>query len=137
MGRLLWKLEMDWGWPGLGAERAAELGKVVVSEEVIATIAGAAAAECYGIVGMASRRVSDGIAELLGRENLARGVQVAVEGDRVSITLNVVVCYGTRISEVVRNVIDKVRYNVEKATGLKVVRIGINVQGIKVRGEDG
>jgi len=109
-----------------------ELGRLSVSEDVIATIAGVAATECYGIVGMSSRRMADGIAELLGRENLSRGVEVAVEGDKATITLNVIVGYGTRISEVARNVVDKVKYTVENATDLKVAKVKVNVQGVKV-----
>jgi uncharacterized alkaline shock family protein YloU len=113
-------------------ETSNQFGRLVLSDEVIATIAGVAATECYGIVGMASRRVTDGIAELLGRENLAKGVEVVLDGNKVSITLNVIVGYGVRISEVARNVIDKVKYTVEGATGLSVTRVNINVQGVKV-----
>lgn len=109
-----------------------QYGRLVLSEEVIATIAGVAAMECYGIVGMASRRVADGLAELLGKENLSKGVDVTLDGNKVTITLNVIVGYGVRISEVARNVIDKVKYTVESATGLSVVRVNINVQGVKV-----
>jgi len=52
---------------------AGEIGKVKVAEEVVAVIAGAAAVECYGLVGMASRKLTDGFAELLGRDSLSRG----------------------------------------------------------------
>lgn len=115
-----------------GIERDSGMGKVALSEEVIATIAGVAATECYGIVGMASRKVSDGLAELLGRENLARGVEVSLDDAAVSITLNVVISYGTRIPEVARNVIEKVKYSIESSTGLKVCRVHVHVQGIRV-----
>ncbi|MEW6307809.1 MAG: Asp23/Gls24 family envelope stress response protein [Bacillota bacterium] len=108
------------------------LGTVSIGDEVLATLAGVAATECYGIVGMASRRVKDGIAELLGRENLSKGVEVAFDQERVSIKLHIVVGYGTRISEVARNVCDQVKYVVEQATGLVVDRIDIFVQGVKV-----
>lgn len=113
-------------------EASNQYGRLVLSEEVIATVAGVAATECYGIVGMASRRVADGIAELLGKENLSRGVEVTLDGNRVAITLNVIVGYGVRISEVAKNVIHKVKYTVESSTGLQVVKVNINVQGVKV-----
>jgi len=109
-----------------------QLGRLVLSQEVIATIAGVAATECYGIVGMASRKVTDGLAELLGRENLAKGVEVTLDGNKATITLNVIVGYGVRISEVAKNVVDKVKYTVESSTGLTVTRVNINVQGVKV-----
>lgn len=107
-------------------------GKITISEDVVATIAGVAATECYGIVGMASRKIKDGIAELLGRESLSRGVEVTMEGDFVSISMYIVVGYGTRISEVARNVTEQVKYKVESSTGLTVRHIDIRVQGVKV-----
>jgi uncharacterized alkaline shock family protein YloU len=81
---------------------------------------------------MAGSRFKDGIAELLGRENLARGVEVALEDDTVEIGLHIVVGYGTRISEIARNVTGKVRYVVESATGLTVRGVHIHVEGVKV-----
>lgn len=116
----------------MSKEMITELGKISLSEEVIATIAGVAATECYGIVGMASTKFKDGIAELLGRENLSKGVQVTLEDNRVEIHLFIVVGYGVRISEVAHNVIEKVKYSVETATGLHVTNVKINVQGVKV-----
>ncbi|MFO7173410.1 MAG: Asp23/Gls24 family envelope stress response protein [Bacillota bacterium] len=113
-------------------ERVTELGRITLSGEVVATLAGMAATECYGIVGMASTRLKDGIAELLGRENLARGVEVHVDGNELEIHLYIVVGYGTRISEIARNVTEKVRYVVESMTGLKVRAVRIHVQGVKV-----
>ncbi len=116
----------------MSKESQNQLGRISLSEEVIATIAGVAATECYGIVGMASRKLKDGIAELLGRENLSRGVEVVLEDGRADITLHVVVGYGTKISEVANNVIEKVRYTVEQSTNVPVANVRINVQGVKV-----
>lgn len=116
----------------MGKEVVTELGRIHVSDEVIATMAGVATTECYGIVGMAGSRIKDGIAELLGRENLSKGVQVAVEENSVEVDLYIVVGYGTRISEIARNVTDKVRYVVESYTGLNVRGVHIHVQGVKV-----
>lgn len=113
-------------------EVANEFGRILVSDEVIATIAGVAATECRGIVGMAASRLRDGIAELLGRENLSKGVDVRVEGDAAEILLYIVVGYGSRISEVAKNVTERVRQHVESLTGLRVTDVRIKVQGVKV-----
>jgi len=112
-----------------------EIGMVNISEEVIATIAGAAAVECYGLVGMASTKLKDGIGQLLGREDLKKGVQVSIEGEEVVLNLFIIVGYGVNIAEVARNMMERVKYNVEKQTGLKVKRINVNVQGVKVINE--
>jgi uncharacterized alkaline shock family protein YloU len=120
-----------------GKESETGLGRLVLSEEAIATIAGAAATECYGVVGMAGRKMTDGISELLGKENLSRGVSVAIEGEEVYVDLVIIVGYGVRISEVARMVVDKVRYTLENVTGLKVKKVTVNVQGVRVQGSFG
>jgi len=106
-------------------------GKIIVYEDVIATVAGFAAEECYGLVGMASRKISDGVARLLNRENIARGIQVHVQEGELVIELNVVVGYGVKISEVAGNVIERVRYCVESMTGLKVALVNVKVQSVR------
>ncbi len=116
----------------MGKEISNSLGKIDISEEVIATIAGGAAMECYGLVGMASRKITDGFADLLGRENLARGVVVSVQGNEVIIDLYIIVGYGVRISEVAANIMDRVRFTTENFTGLTVAKVNINVQGVRV-----
>ncbi len=116
----------------MGKEINTELGRIAITDEVIATIAGVAATECYGIVGMSARRLKDGIAELLGRENLSKGVDVIVDQESVIVNLNVIVGYGTRISEVARNVKEKVKYTLEGTTGLSVSQVNVIVQGVNV-----
>jgi len=120
------------GRVGVAKEVVTDLGRILLSDEVIATMAGVATTECYGIVGMAGSRLKDGIAELLGRENLSKGVVVELGDESVEIDLYIVVGYGTRISEIARNVTDKVRYVIESTTGLKVTGVHIHVQGVKV-----
>lgn len=108
------------------------MNQVNISEEVIATIAGAAAVECYGLVGMAGRKLKDGIGQLLGKEDLTKGVEVVFDDGQVSIDLFIIVSYGVNIAEVAKNVVDKVKYHVEKQTGLSVKSVNINVQGVRV-----
>jgi uncharacterized alkaline shock family protein YloU len=110
-----------------------EFGQIVVSEETIATVAGIAALECYGLVGMCSRsRLKDNFVELLGMENLSRGVEVSLNDDKVIIDLFIIVSYGTKISEVAQNVMETVKYAVENLIGLKVDQVNVNVQGVRV-----
>lgn len=110
-----------------------EFGKVHISHEVIATLAGSAALECYGLVGMSSRKqLKDGIAELLGRENLGRGVELRLEHDLLHIDLYIVVSYGIKISEVAHNVQTKIKYVLNDIIGLDVESVNIFVQGVRV-----
>lgn len=110
-----------------------ELGKVYVTNEVISTLAGSAALDCYGLVGMASRKqLKDGISEILGKENLSRGVEVRRDKDRLEIDLYIIVSYGTKISVVANNVQTKVKYILNEVVGLHVDEVNIFVQGVRV-----
>jgi len=117
----------------MSVQIANELGKIIVSDEVIATLAGSAALECYGLVGMASRnQLKDGITELLRRENLSRGVVVRQENGHLHIDLYIVVSYGTKISEVAHNVQNRVKYMLNEVVGLDVETVNTFVQGVRV-----
>ncbi|EXX85192.1 hypothetical protein BG53_09255 [Paenibacillus darwinianus] len=110
-----------------------ELGNVFVTDNVISVIAGSAAMECFGLVGMATRKqLKDGIAELLGRENLSRGVEVRRENEELHIDLYIIVSYGTKISEVAHNIQSKVKYVLNDVVGLHVDHVHIFVQGVRV-----
>ncbi|WP_020615354.1 Asp23/Gls24 family envelope stress response protein [Paenibacillus daejeonensis] len=110
-----------------------ELGNVHITNEVVSLIAGSAAMECYGLVGMASRKqLKDGIAELIGRENLSRGVEVRQENELLHIDLYIIVSYGTKISEVAHNIQSKVKYVLNDVVGIQVDFVHIFVQGVRV-----
>ncbi|TCP29138.1 putative alkaline shock family protein YloU [Scopulibacillus darangshiensis] len=114
-------------------EMNANYGQIDVTNDVIATIAGGAAVDCYGIVGMASQRqLKDGLTELLGRDNFARGVIVRYDGDDLVIDMYTIVSYGTRISEVAHNVQTKVKYTLDQMLGVDVDAINIFVQGVRM-----
>ncbi|MCL1976408.1 MAG: Asp23/Gls24 family envelope stress response protein [Firmicutes bacterium] len=108
-------------------------GMINISREVISRLAGIATTECFGIVGMvSSHKFSDGITELLGREALSKGVEVAIREEQLLIRVNVVMSYGIKISVIADNVIERVRYTVESHIGTKVDLVEVSVRGIKV-----
>ncbi|MCP3026164.1 Asp23/Gls24 family envelope stress response protein [Halobacillus sp. A5] len=110
-----------------------QFGHITISNDVISTIAGGAAVECYGIVGMASKnQLRDGIAEMLRRENFSKGVVVRQEEDHVHIDMYIIVSYGTKISEVAHNVQSQVKYALNKNVGLSVNSVNIYIQGVRV-----
>ena len=109
-----------------------ELGEVVIGNEVIAKVAGLTAIECYGIVGMAAINVSSGIAKLLKRESLTKGIVVDVIDNTITIELHIIVEYGINIAAVTDTLISTVIYKLEKFTGLKVGKINVFVEGVRV-----
>lgn len=108
-------------------------GQIEISIDVVATIAGGAAVDCYGIVGMASKnQLKDGLSEMLRKENFTKGVIVRQENEQVHIDMFIIVSYGTKISEVAHNVQSKVKYTLDQTVGLAVDSVNIFVQGVRV-----
>ncbi|QJI71106.1 Asp23/Gls24 family envelope stress response protein [Staphylococcus haemolyticus] len=107
-----------------------DYGKIDISNEVIASVVGSKAVESYGIVGMASRQqVRDGIAEILGHENYARGIEVKENNGVIDIDMYIIVSYG---AEVANNVQSSVKYTLENSLNVKVNSINIFVQGVRL-----
>lgn len=127
------KGEQSKGGTNMSIELKTKYGQIDISNEVIATIAGGAAIDCYGIVGMASKKqLKDGITEILRKENFTRGVIVRQEKDELHIDMYIIVSYGTKISEVAHNVQTKVKYILDQTVGLVLDSVNIYVQGVRV-----
>jgi uncharacterized alkaline shock family protein YloU len=111
-----------------------QFGTITYDKQVLAQVAYQAAMECYGLVGIGYKSKVNGIVELLKGENVTKGVKTEeMEDGKIYIELYVIMQYGTNISTVANNVIDRVKYTVEKITSLNVGKIDINVQGIRVK----
>ena len=109
------------------------LGTVTIDPDVIATYAGSVAVECFGIVGMAAVNMKDGLVKLLKRDYLSHGINVTIdENNEISIDFHVIVSYGVSIFTVSYNLIETVKYRVEEFTGMKLKKINISVEGVRV-----
>ena len=100
--------------------RADELGGIHISEEVLATIAAAAALEVEGVGSLTNA----------GKKNLARDVRVKMEDDKVQVDLSILMSYGATIPEMGRAVQDAVKTAIESMSGLEVSAVNVNVAGI-------
>ena len=110
-----------------------EFGKVTISEDIVANIAGYAATENYGVVGMSAKTATDALLKIVGSDsNKKRGVKVAFseDGEHVDIDLFVTMVFGVSLPVVAKNMIDNVRYRVQESTGLKVSNVNIHVESI-------
>lgn len=114
------------------AKETTEYGTISIDDNVIARLAGISAMESYGIVGMATKNATDGLFELLKWDNLTRGIKVYSKDNKLIIDLHVILEYGIKISVVAKNIIDRVKFNVENLTGMTVDKINVHVQGIRV-----
>jgi uncharacterized alkaline shock family protein YloU len=111
------------------------IGSIHVSPQAIATIAYQATMRSYGVVGMASKNVVDGLAQVLVKDP-THGIDVNYDGQQIDIDIYIIIEYGTRIKSVANSVANTVRYNVEKALGLPINEINVHVQGLRVSSID-
>ena len=107
-------------------------GHIRVAPTAIAGVASAAVLECYGVVGIAGKRIRGGRAEVLDEGKYERGIHVTMDDKAVGIDIYVVVEYGTRISEVAHNIINGVGAAVRRTLGDVPVRVNVNVQGLRI-----
>ena len=117
-----------------GAEHGAGpvAGEVTIGDDVVAQIVGLTVLECYGVVGMASKRLVDGVAKLLGRDALTKGVAVTSDGpDRVAVELYVVMEHGLNLAEVADTLRSRVAYQVQRLTGMTVSSLELHIQGVR------
>jgi len=110
-------------------------GSVRISNDVVAIIAGVAATEIEGVAGM-SGGITGGIVEMLGMKNLSKGVKVEVGDKEAAIDIFIIVEYGSNISELGQKVQENVKKSVETMTGLEVVEVNVNIQGVNISKEN-
>lgn len=108
------------------------MGEILIDTDVIAKYAGTVAVECFGIVGMAAVSMKDGLVKLLRRDSLTHGIHVETQENRLHLNFHVIVSYGVSISAVADNLIENVKYKVEKFTGIEVGKVNIFVEGVRV-----
>ena len=104
-------------------------GNISISTDVIATIAAIAAKSIDGVSGMINS-LTGGFAELLGKKNPSKGVKVSINGRDVKIDMYVVVEYGVKIPDVAWEIQGKTKNEVEAMTGLNVVAVNVNIEGV-------
>jgi uncharacterized alkaline shock family protein YloU len=111
------------------------LGRVTISPRAIATIAYQAARQSYGVVGLTSKNLMEGITQVIVKDP-THGVEVKYDGVKISIDIYVIIEYGTRITQVATSVSNTVKFNVEKALGMPVEQVNVHVRGLRVSDTD-
>jgi len=105
-----------------------QFGSVKIDNEVLGTIAGIAAKEVPGVYKITTSLVG-GLAQLIKKAPDA-GIKVVVRENEVSFELGVIVEYGFDIPEITHQIQKKIKEEVEKMAGLKVVKVDVVVHGI-------
>jgi uncharacterized alkaline shock family protein YloU len=108
-------------------------GAIHIANDVLADLAGYSALESYGVVGMASPTLAEGVAQLLPRQKLRKGVKIVSSEAGVEVDLYIVIEHGTNLTEVSHNLANRVRYVLNDTADVPVARVDVHVMGVKVR----
>ena len=110
-------------------ENVETINSIKISSDAVAMYVGIAISEIQGVYGMSGTLA--GITEAIsGKKNYTKGVKVDVDEKTAKIDVNIIVEYGARIPDVAFEIQTKVKKSVETMTGLKVLEVNVNVQGV-------
>lgn len=109
------------------------LGQINISDNAIAILAGTTVNECYGVVGMISKNyLVDGYSALLKKENYSKGVVIKNDKEGIKVDVYIVISYGVKVSEVVAQLQERVKYALEKTLNMDIASVNVHVEGIVV-----
>lgn len=108
-----------------------ENGNILISQEVIASVAALAVREVEGVYGLSMTAGFD-ISEILGKKNLRKGIKVVFQDDEVEISCNLIVKMGAEVMTVAKNVQETIVNEVTSITGCRPARVNVNVCGVAV-----
>lgn len=117
------------------SDETTPLGSIRISPRAIATIAYHAALQSYGVVGLTSKNIVEGLTQALVKDP-TYGVEVTYDGQNITIDIYVIIEYGTRIKSVASSVRNTIHYNVEKALGMPVEQVNVHVRGLRISDPD-
>lgn len=105
-------------------------GKILVSEDVIATIVAQAVKDVDGVAGLSTKAVAE-LADMIGKKNWGKGMKITVNDDNaVVIDCDIVINFGQSVVEVAEAVQNAVSNAVESTAAVSGVKVNVNVCGI-------
>lgn len=116
----------------MAVKTANNYGKITISDQAIANVAGFFALDCYGVVDLAPKNLSDNVSELFKKGTYSKGVRVSTFENRIFLELNVIIKYGVSYSAVADSLKKSVKYSVEDFTGMIVESIEVTPRGVRV-----
>lgn len=106
------------------------LGDITISESYFTKLIGEAVTSCYGVVNMVPKGLQRIRSKLLKRKFNDTGIRVSGDADSLRVDLHICVMYGMNVGAISRSIVNKVTYVVEDATGIKVDRVKVHIDGL-------
>lgn len=111
-------------------------GRVEIADTAIVSVIHESVLSCYGVVELGPRSSQSALRRRFTRHDPARGITIENVEDRIKIDLSIVVEYGTPIFTVAQNVMQTVKFQVERLLDMTVERVNVNVDGLRVSTPD-
>ena len=116
----------------MGVSTTNYYGRIYITDEAIAQVAGSLALNSIGIAELVSKKFSDSLSDIFKKSRTSRGVRVLTNEDKVYIELFVYVKYGMSIENVSQILKKEIQHGIEEFTGMIVETINVNVVGVKL-----
>ena len=107
-------------------------GKISISGDAIAVVAGFSALECYGVIDLVSHSIKDSVKYLIKKQPYAKGVKIINNANRITVDIYCILKYGVSLSAVGENLKKAVKCGVENFTGMIVDAVNVHVCGVQV-----
>lgn len=111
-------------------------GRVEIADAAIISVIHESVLSIYGVVELGPKSSQSALRRRFTRHDPARGISIENVGDRLKIDLSIVVEYGTPIFTVAQNVMQTVKFQVERLLDMTVERVNVNVDGLRVSTPD-
>ncbi|WP_439592950.1 Asp23/Gls24 family envelope stress response protein [Microbacterium sp.] len=122
----------------LTSDVAAAAGTTVISDAVVAKVAGIAAREVPGVyaLGGGGARALGALRDAVNATDLTQGVKVEVGETQAAADLTIVVEYPTPVHQVAAQVRSAVAAAITRLVGLEVVEVNVEVNDVHLPGDD-
>ncbi len=107
-------------------------GDITIADDAVAMVVAKIAKEVPGVAELVSRRLSDNVLILFGKEPLGKGVKLVTMDNRIFIELFVLIADGVNVEAVVESLKSAVTYNIEAFTGMRIKSVDVHVLGLKL-----
>ena len=107
-------------------------GKLIITDTAIAMTAYYAAMDCYGVIDLVSRSLTDSLSELFKKSTTGKGVKVVTISNRINLELFVILKEGVNIAAITESIKKTIKYNVETFTRMRVGKVEVNIVGVRV-----
>lgn len=109
------------------------LGTIDVSKDYLIKLVSKAVKGCFGVVGISARKSAIPTPKWvkLGSGE-AGGVKITYNKKKLDVELHILASYGVNLTEMVRSIVNKVRYTLEETVGCQVAHVAVYVDGMKL-----